>query len=146
MSRILATVDGCLKLRELPDPTTWEAPGEHFQMVAFWSSVPGCEATIEVPIIAFDWLENFDGLGGLRTVLRRDLLPSCGRVQFDAGTYVLGSTDGTLDDNGLRALVVDLGPCLSVPSFEAPPIDVVPTPSILSYLFVAALVWRRWRT
>jgi hypothetical protein len=76
-------------------------------MVAFWDPTAGCDPTIAIPIVLHEWIPNFDGTGGLMTVAHPELFPTCGRIQFDAHSY-LGLT-GLLDPMGLVSLVVNTG-------------------------------------
>jgi hypothetical protein len=107
----MATLQGCVSSLA-PNQAQWQAP-EHFQMVAFWDPIAGCDPTIAKPIVLHEWLENFDGSGGLKTIARPELFPTCGRIQFDAHSYI-GLT-GQLDPMGLVSLVFNTGiDCLSL--------------------------------
>ena len=76
-------------------------------MVAFWDPIAGCDPTIAVPTVLHEWKENYDGTGGLMTVALPELFPTCGRIQFDAHSY-LGNTN-ILDPMGLVSLVFNTG-------------------------------------
>jgi len=76
-------------------------------MVAFWDPTAGCDPTIAIPIVLHEWIPNFDGTGGLKTVAHPELFPTCGRIQFDAHSY-LGLAN-LLDPTGLVSLVVNTG-------------------------------------
>lgn len=101
---ITGSVDGCVT--SLPGgEATWTYT-EHFQFVAFWDPVAGCDPTIAIPIVLHEWLENFDGTGGLKTITRLDWFPTCGRIQFDAHKYI---APNVLDPFGLVSLVFNTG-------------------------------------
>ena len=114
---ISASVWGCVTV--LPEGAATWISTEHFQFVAFWDAVSGCEPTIAHPVVLHEWLENFDGAGGLKVQALQSLVPKCGRVQFDAHAY-LGGPNLILDPFGLVSLVLDTGvDC-----------EVLPTPPI----------------
>ena len=102
---ITPTLQGCVSSLA-PGAARWQS-SEHFQMVAFWDPTSGCNPTIAVPIVLHEWIENFNGTGGLLTVAHPELFPACGRIQFDAHSY-MGVT-GELDPLGLVSLVFDTG-------------------------------------
>ena len=103
---ILATHDGCVTT--LPAVgATWTAT-RHFQFVASWDPIAGCAPTITHPMVLHEWFENFDGTGGLKVLTRFDWFPKCGRIQFDAQSYIDGAS-AILDDMGLVSLVFNTG-------------------------------------
>ena len=113
---IKASHEGCVSA--LPDNrATWTAD-RHFQFVAFWDPVSGCDPTIQQPIVLHAWIEDFDGTGGLKVETLFDQFPKCGRIQFDAQTYV-DATSNLLDAMGLVSLVFDTKiDCASTPGNE----------------------------
>jgi hypothetical protein len=130
---VMPSIDGCVS--ELPDNrATWTST-RHFQFVAFWDPIAGCDPTIYQPILLHQWFENFDGTGGLKVETLWELFPKCGRIQFDAHAYI-SATSAVLDDMGLVSLVfntgVDCGPTMLSPDFApptlSPPPPVAPIP------------------
>jgi hypothetical protein len=59
-------------------------------------------------MVLHEWFENFDGTGGLKVLTRFDWFPKCGRIQFDAQSYIDGAS-AILDDMGLMSLVFNTG-------------------------------------
>lgn len=118
---ISASIEGCVS--QLPgDVATWSSP-VHFQFVAFWDPAAGCDPTIYQPIVVHAWFEDFDGTGGLKVQTLLDLFPRCGRIQFDAHSYI-SVTSNILDELGLVSLVFDTG----VDCASAPPPTFTQTP------------------
>lgn len=104
---ITPTIQGCVSASSLGvGQAKWTAP-EHFQMVAFWDPVAGCDPTIAIPIVLHEWISNYDGTGGLMTVAHPESFPACGRIQFDAQSYL--GQGAVLDPMGLVSLMVDTG-------------------------------------
>jgi PEP-CTERM motif len=107
---ITATVEGCvtaLPAAQNDGKAIWTFT-EHFQFVSFHDAKAGCDPTIASPGVYFDGLENFDGNGGLMAWTHAGLLPTCGRVQFDAHRY-LDPANLILDPMGLTSLVFNTG-------------------------------------
>ena len=105
-SPILGSANECRESLQ-DNRATWTS-SEHFQFVAFWDPVAGCDPTIAHPIQLHTWFENFDGLGGLKVETLFDLFPQCGRIQFDAQSY-MGPTSAVLDEQSLVSLVFNTG-------------------------------------
>jgi hypothetical protein len=103
---IVGTHDGCV--RALPSTgATWTS-SQHFQFVASWDPVSGCAPTIHHATVLHDWIENYNGMGGLQVSTRLDWFPTCGRIQFDAQLYI-DPASNILDPMGLVSLVFDTG-------------------------------------
>ena len=155
---VIASIDGCVS--NLPESGAQWTSTAHFQFVAFWDPIAGCDPTIFRPIVAHQWFENFDGTGGLEVQTLINLFPTCGRIQFDAHSYVPG-TEAVLDELGLVSLVFDTGVDCQEPSITgtpavldprgprpSPPRSAIPEPGP-AILFAAGLWWlrlahRRW--
>lgn len=99
---IVPSNSGCAS--SLPTGASW-GHSEPFVFMAFYDPDAGCDPTIRNPTggfhVATDLLD-----GGYRIDLLKDRLPACGRVQFDAHSYL---PTGGLDPVGLFSLVFNTG-------------------------------------
>lgn len=114
---IFATVQNrCVPFQPNTEIFWWSAAP--FDFASFWSEQAGCAITLENPRQMFERIENFDGHGGLAFRVSSDMVPDCGRAQWDAGD--------------LRApiswLIVDMG------ADCAPMIVDVPLAPLVSFL------------
>lgn len=138
---VMATHDGCVTALPATE-ATWTST-RHFQFVASWDPVPGCEPTIAHAMVLHEWLEDFDGSGGLMVKTVMDWFPKCGRIQFDAQSYVSADSN-ILDEMGLVSLVFDTGvDCASVEGLSPGPTPTpqeVPEPPVIALLASGAAV------
>jgi hypothetical protein len=139
---IAATLEGCVLVT---DPrlaeALWSATGT-FQAVAFDDPFPGCETTIDQPVVdPFHFAED-RATNTLKAWIDLSKLPTCGRRQYDVHYYL---DFDILDPTGLKSLVIDTGvECIE---FSRQPPDDVPEPSALAMMVcgLAFLAYRRAR-
>jgi hypothetical protein len=76
---IYPTVTGCVPFQQ--GRAEWYSP-EYFSFASYWDLEAGCEPTVAIPTQMYtrDILEN----GWYRVTVSSDMLPPCGRGQFDA--------------------------------------------------------------
>lgn len=106
---IMATLEGCVSVSDVRlEDASWFASGT-FQAVAFDDDEPGCEPTIEHPLLE-GYIFDEDRIDNTLTAwLNLENLPHCGRRQYDVHYYL---AEGILDPLGLKSLVIDTGvPC-----------------------------------
>ena len=102
---IQASSQGCTS--DLAKGATWTQDSPTgFVFMAFWAAEAGCGETIQNPTGGFHTAEMIDGV--YTVTVDPDLLPTCGRVQFDAHAY---SPTGLIPISmgGLKSLVYNAG-------------------------------------
>ena len=133
-SPILATLEGCVtSIAE--GEATWTSL-DYYQFVAFWDPLAGCDTTITSQGIFHRFEDVYrDGHRGLYAEVVPALLPSCGRVQFDAQEYI-ETERGFLPLGQLKTLVWNS---------EIDCNGRVSEPAVLLLAGVAAAVAAGWR-
>jgi hypothetical protein len=121
---IYPTVSGCVPLQ--PGRAEWYSP-EYFSFATYWDLEAGCEPTVAIPTQMYtrDILEN----GWYRVTVSSDMLPPCGRGQFDAASMWDEWHTWVIVDTGINC--ADFLPPAPPPPPEEPPPPppVFPPPS-----------------
>ncbi len=139
---IYATHTGCIQAQ--PGQAEWVSP-EYFSFASYWDWEAGCDPTLAIPTQMYtsEWLDN----GWYRVTVTSEMLPLCGRGQFDAAsitdpwhTWLIVDTGVDCDSvfgpekPKLRLLVESIEPFFLGPEGEPeveslPPAELPPGPT-----------------